>query len=57
VSAREHRPPVIDSLTVEPLEGSPFLRRDLGSNQKVEEVAVEVGRFTEELGVRQDEPV
>jgi hypothetical protein len=29
----------------------------LGGNQKVEEVAVEVGRFTEELGVGQDEPV
>lgn len=52
---REDRPPVVDALSVAAFKLGSFVGRELGGNQQVEEVAIEVGRLPEELGVGQDE--
>ena len=48
---------IVDALSIAALELGSFVSRQLGDDQQVEEVAVEVGRLTEELGVCQDEAI
>ena len=53
----QDRPPIVDALSVAALELGSFVRRQLGDDQQVEEVAVEVGRLPEELSIGQDKAV